>query len=271
MTAPSCYQHPDVTAAAKCGGCQQPICSACAVFEGGLDRCQPCVARYWRARKLQKGLSIAAGVLLLASGGALLAGVVGSGDSTEALGFDYGRKAVLVAKLREELAKEPCNRSKVVEYLQTVLSAEDWRGTIRDADDFIARCGKFPQLRSLTYSAHTRLKEFDLAIRDATELIESAPNNAGYRLWRAMAYEARGAFDEALKDFEEGFRLQPNQFQVANQLASAYERKKRPCDAYFVLLEHVKANPAQAGLPEMEDRLIRLLEQGKCSGKRNKR
>ena len=230
-----------------------------------------CVARYWRARKLQKGLAIAAGVLLLAGGGAFLAGVVGSGDSTEALGFDYGRKAVLVAKLREELAKEPCNRTKVVEYLQTVLSAEDWRGTIRDADDFITRCGKFPQLRSLTYSAHTRLSEFDLAIRDATELIEHAPSNAGYRLWRAMAYEARGAFDEALKDFEEAFRLQPEQFQVANQLASAYERKKRPCDAYFVLLDHVKANPAQAGVPQMEERLIGLLDQGKCSGKRSKR
>lgn len=185
--------------------------------------------------------------------------------------FDYGPKGALVAKLRKELEKEPCDRTKAVQYAQTVFSAEDWRGSIQFADGFIARCGKFPQIRSLTYSAHTRLGEFDLAIRDATELIESAPSNAGYRLWRAMAYEARGAFDEALKDFEEGFRLQPNQLQLANQLAGAYERQKRPCDAYFVLLDHVKANPASAGLPELEARLIRLLDQGKCSGKRNKR
>ncbi|HSP80746.1 MAG TPA: tetratricopeptide repeat protein [Myxococcaceae bacterium] len=215
---------------------------------------------------------VAVGVVLLAAGGAYLAGGMGSGSSAEAEGgFDYGRKAVLVAKLKGELAKEPCNRTKVVEYLQTLLSAEDWRGTIRDADDFIARCGKFPQLRSFTWSAHTRLSEFDLAVRDATELIDSAPRNAGYWVWRAMAHESRGALDEALKDFEQAFSLQPDKFQIANQLASAYERQKQPCEAYDVLLEHVRMNPGIAGQPDMEARLLNLLDQGKCTGKQRKR
>jgi hypothetical protein len=33
----------------------------------------------------------------------------------------------------------------------------------------------------------TRLSEFELAVRDVTELIEGAPTNVGYWLWRGMA------------------------------------------------------------------------------------
>jgi len=277
VTAPTCYQHPDVPATTRCGGCLQPLCNGCAVFEGGLDRCPSCVARYWRARKLQQGLLIAAGVAVLAGGAMYLtrSGVLPAGDasgSSPESEFNYGAKAPLVAKLREQLAKEPCDRAKAAEYIQTLFAAEDLRGTLRSADEFVARCGKFPQLRSVTYSAHIRLSEFDLAIQDATELIESAPRNAGHWVWRGMAYEAIQATDKALADFEEAFRLKPEAFQTANQLASAYERKDRPCDAYFVLLEHVKANPAIAGDPKMEKRLLQLKDQDQkgCLNKQNK-
>lgn len=263
-------------ATTRCGGCLQPLCAGCAVFEGGLDRCPSCVARYWRARKLQKGLLVAAGVAVFVAGAAYLtrSGVLPSGDpsgSSPESEFNYGLKAPRIAKLREQLAKEPCDRTRSVEYVQALFAAEDWRGTLRSADDFIARCGKFPQLRSVTYSAHMRLSEFDLAIRDATELLDSAPRNAGYWVWRGMAYESLHASDKALADFQEAFRLNPELFQTANQLATAYERRKQPCDAYFVLLEHVKANPAISGEPKMEKRLLQLTDQGKCTGKQNKR
>ncbi|WP_309894709.1 hypothetical protein [Archangium sp.] len=276
MTAPTCYQHPDVPATTRCGGCLQSLCAGCAVFEGGLDRCPSCVARYWRARKLQKGLFVAAGVAFLGVGAMYLtrSGVLPAGDasgSSPESEFNYGTRARQVAKLREQLAKEPCDRTKAAEYVQTLFAAGDWRGTVRSADDFVARCGKFPQLRSVTYSAHMQLSEFDLAIQDATELIENAPRNAGHYVWRAMAYESNRATDKALADFEQAFELKPEAFQMANQLATAYEKLDRPCDAYFVLLEHVKANPAINGEAKMEKRLLQLMGQGQCTGKNNTR
>jgi aspartyl protease family protein len=215
-------------------------------------------------------------VAVLAGGAAYMyrSGVLPVGDasgSSPESEFNYGTRAKQVAKLREQLAKEPCDRTRAAEYVQTLFSAEDWRGTVRTADDFVARCGKFPQLRSVTYSAHMRLSEFDLAIGDATELIESAPRNAGHRVWRAMAYESIRATDKALADFEEAFRLKPEAFQMANQLATAYEKQDRPCDAYFVLLEHVKANPAINGEARFEKRLLQLRDQGQCTGKKNTR
>ena len=181
--------------------------------------------------------------------------------------FDYGPKGVLVAKLRNELEKEPCDRTRAVQYAQTVFSAEDWRGSIQFADDFIARCGKFPQLRSITYSAHIRLSEFDLAIRDATELIESAPGNAGYWVWRGLAHQSREQSEQALADFQQAFRLQPEQFQVANQLASAYERLDRPCDAHLVMLEHQQSNLESVARPEVTKRIAQLAAQGCDLGK----
>jgi tetratricopeptide (TPR) repeat protein len=273
MPAPSCSHHPDVPATTRCGSCLHPLCAACTVFEGGLDRCPSCVAAHWRARKRQKGLLIAAGVAVLAAGGAYVyrSGVLPSGDASAGSPeseFNYGLKAPHIKKLRQQLAKEPCDRTKGVEYVQALFAAEDWRGTLQSAEDFIARCGKFPQLRSLTYSAHMRLSEFDQAIGDATELIESTPGNGGYWVWRAQAHESKQESDKALADFEQAFSLQPTAFQVANHLASAYERRKRPCDAYFVLLEHVKQNPHVAGQPDFEARLLQLVDQGKCMGKR---
>jgi aspartyl protease family protein len=221
-------------------------------------------------------LFLAAGVAVLGVGAMYLtrSGVLPAGDTSGSSAeseFNYGAKAPLVAKLREHLAKEPCDRAKAAAYVQTLFAAEDWRGTVRSADDFVARCGKFPQLRSVTYSAHMRLSEFDLAIQDATELIENAPRNAGHYVWRGMAYESNRATDKALADFERAFELKPEAFQMANQLATAYEKQDRPCDAYFVLLEHVKANPAINGERKMEERLLQLMGQGTCTGKKNTR
>lgn len=181
--------------------------------------------------------------------------------------FDYGPKRGLVVQLRNALEKEPCDRSKAVQYTQTVFSAGDWRGSIQFTDGFISRCGKFPQLRSITYSAHMQLSEFDLAIRDATELIDSAPGNAGYWVWRAMAHQSLQKSEQALADFQQAFRLQPEQFQVANQLATAYERLDRPCDGHLVLLEHQQSNIESLGRPEVRNRISQLAAMGCELGK----
>jgi tetratricopeptide (TPR) repeat protein len=276
MSASSCHHHPDVPATTRCEGCEHPLCTGCAVFEGGVDLCPSCLAHYVRSRKIRKGMLIgsmvaglAASVLYLVGAGALRPeerpGALPRSD------FDYGVMAQQVTMLRQQLEKDPCDRSKGVAYVQALFTAQDWRGTLLNAEDFIARCGPFPQLRSVTYSAHMHLSEFDLALRDATELIESAPDNAGYWVWRGLAHEASQAFDKALADFEEAFRLQPAQFQVANHLSSAYERQKQPCEAYFVLLDHLRVNPGLAGQPKFEKRLLTLLDKGPCMEMQNRR
>lgn len=265
MPAPTCYQHPDVNAAASCGGCLKPICSACAVFEGGKDRCPACVTRYWQAKRYRAWALSALGVVALVAGGAYVVSVSGSdGAPSDTSSFDYGPKAPLVAKLRGELKKEPCNRTQMMELSKLLFSVQDWRGTIQASEDFIARCGKFTQLRSLTYSAHIRLSEFDLALKDAAELIESAPRNAGYWVWSGLAHEALGDFDKAVADFQQAFGLQPDQLQVANQLASAYERQLKPCDALLVLLQHLQAKPSSEGDGQLQERMAALATAGQC-------
>lgn len=242
--------------------------------EGGLDRCPSCAARESRARKLRKLLKGLLQGFLPTVGAAFLVVRVayplirsGTFASPPEPGFDYGRKALYMARLRDQLAEKPCDRPTVVEYVQALFSANNWRGSIQSTDNFISRCGKFPQLRSVTYSAHMRLSEYSLAVQDATELIESAPDNPGHWVWRAMAYDLSKAPDMALADFEKAFSLKPEQFYLADQLASAYERQRRHCDAHSVLLEHLKANGALAGQPKMETRLLRLMAEGKCTGK----
>ncbi|HVG60897.1 MAG TPA: hypothetical protein VNA24_20230 [Hyalangium sp.] len=74
-----------------------------------------------------------------------------------------------------------------------------------------------------------------------------------------MAHQASGDSEKALADFQEAFNLQPGQAQVANQLASTYERLRKPCDALLVLLQHLQANPAELGRAELMERM-ELLE-----------
>jgi aspartyl protease family protein len=211
------------------------------------------------SRELRVLAGAALAVLLV--GGAYLAGLFPPGLLPELAkrtasmmepGFNYGPRGPLVSKLRYELEQTPCDRTRAAQYAQTVFAAGDRRGSIQFTDDFIARCGKFPQLRSISYSAHMRLGEFDLAIRDAKELIDSAPRNAGYWVWRSMAYRARGLAAPALSDLEQAFRVQPEQLTVARQLISAYEELGRGCDARLVMQEHQMANPASSGLPEVK-------------------
>jgi len=202
----------------------------------------------------------------LAVGGAYAAGVFGAGGKAppEKPSFDYGPKTGRVAKVRKQLEREPCDRTKMMELSQLLFSVQDWRGTIQSSEDFITRCGKFTQPRSLTYSAHIRLSEFDLALKDAAELIESSPRNASYWVWSGLAHEAKGDLDKAVGDFQQAFGLQPDQVQVANQLASVYERQQKPCDALLVLLQHLQAEPAAEADSRIKERMAKLAVEGKC-------
>lgn len=264
MSATSCYRHPQVSATRSCGECFQPICAGCAVIDGERCRCPDCAASHQKGQRRQRVVGLALGLVVLLGVGGYVAWRASAAPSSSQPSFDYGDKSAVVEAHRHQLEKEPCDRTRAVQYAQVLFSAEDWRGCLRFADDFVARCGKFPALRSITYSAHMRLSEFDLAIQDATELVDSAPGNAGYRVWRALAFQSKGAAEQSLKDLEEAFRLQPEQVQVASQLANAYEQQRRPCEALDVLHKHLRLNPDSQRRPDLQERYLLLREQGNC-------
>jgi clan AA aspartic protease (TIGR02281 family) len=226
------------------------------------------VARYWRAKKLRAVAFTVMGVLGLVGAGLWLALRADASGDVEAWlpkhDFHYGPKNAQVLQLRRHLEKEPCDRTKALELVQLMFRADDWRGTLLISEAFLTRCGKFPALRQLTYSAHTRLSEFELAASDATELIDSAPTNAGYWVWRGMALDASGEPDQALADFQQAFLLQPAQAHIANHLASAYERQHKPCDALLTLLKHLQSNAEHAASSELINRIAMLDAVGKC-------
>jgi len=236
MATSTCAHHPQVAASTTCGGCQKNLCLACATFEGGSDRCQPCVARYFRAKRVRTALVGAGALAALGLGGAWAAGLIGPQGAPE---FDYGGKGALVRHQRDKLERDPCNRTLASEYAQTLAAAQDWEGALATVDAFTQKCGSFPQLRSLSYATRMRRGEFALAVKDATELLSASPSNASYLIWRAQAYEAAKELAPALADFEKAFELKPGQKQVASHLAAAYERRQRPCDGLRVLREHV--------------------------------
>jgi tetratricopeptide (TPR) repeat protein len=265
VTHASCFQHPEVPASTSCGGCRKSLCAACAVFEGGSDRCPACLARYWRVKQLRQRVLATLGAVLLLGGGALLVFQLGSGGKARPVPtVDHGPQTARIALLRSQSAQAPCDRAKALEYVQALFNAKDMQGTAQAADDFISRCGMAAPLRQLSYSARTRLSEFNLAIRDATELIDSAPENVGYWVWRGAAHEASGDPEKALADFQQAFKLQPGQTHVAHQLASAYERLLKQCEALEVLRQHLQANPAEKKRTELRERMELLEHEGQC-------
>lgn len=268
MQTTHCALHPDVPAANTCGVCGKALCAPCTVFEGGRDRCPACVTAYFRAKKTRATVLTAVGVLGVAGGAGVAVHALRSPSATSsapaAPAFDYGDKAQTVIRQRFQLEQEPCSKPKVLQLTQTLLAARDFAGTLQVVEGFDTRCGKFTQLRQAAYTAHTRLDQLDLAVKDATELIDSAPKNPGYRLWRGLAYEALKQDEAALADFEAAFQSHPDQVQIANVLVRAYEKRGRPCDELRTRREHLRANPQAGGGAHVEKRMADLEAAGRC-------
>lgn len=268
MQTTHCSLHPDVPATNTCGVCGKALCAPCTVFEGGRDRCPACVTAYFRAKKTRATVLIAVGVLGVAGGAVAAVHALRSSPAAPtapaAPAFNYGDKAQTVIRQRFQLEQEPCSKPKVLQLTQTLLAAHDYAGTLQVVDGFDARCGKFTQLRQAAYTAHTQLEQLELAVKDATALIDSAPKNPGYRLWRGMAYEALKQDEAALADFEAAFQSHPDQVQIANVLVRAYEKRSRPCDELRTRREHLRANPQAGGGAPVEKRMADLEAAGKC-------
>lgn len=263
----ACSQHPEVQASTRCGGCRKPLCNSCALFEGGLDRCPSCLVRYRRSQKVRTALLAVAGVAVLGLGVAWAAGLLPPlplGTPAEP-GFDYGVRASVVRRLRAQLEAEPCNRSKAVELAQELSSHQDWRGTLQASEEFMARCEQATQLRQFVYSAHMRLGQHELAVEAATQLLERAPRNVNYLVWRGQAHEARNAPEQALADFQQAFSLQPGQFHLARLLATAQLRMQQPCEARRTLLQFLQSNPPEPAHREASAWASQLESEGPCN------
>ncbi|HEX2573219.1 MAG TPA: tetratricopeptide repeat protein [Polyangia bacterium] len=260
-TAP-CYRHASSPAETTCVSCLQPICAICLVYDGILQCCAVCQRRKMRLRRLVRA---AAALVML---GLLGGGVVYCWKHPERFNvgavftrtedFDYGDQTPLVRDLSAALAKEPCDRQKIVKLAEVMLQAGDNRGALRRSDAFFAACGEHLRLRWTTYTAHQRLSEWDAAIADATRLIDNAPEDPDYWWWRGNIYEEKGALEKAAADYRKTLELRPASNNIPFNLSSVLERLGRPCEAMAPVFQFLRHYPQYRGQPNIVSRMERL-------------
>jgi aspartyl protease family protein len=202
---------------------------------------------------------VAAAVVLVTSSTLSLAAAVYV--LTRERAYDYGQFGPAVARLSAQLAAAPCDGSRVIDLAETLARAGDQRGIVRSGDAFFTQCGDLPRLRWATYAAHARLGEDTAAIADATQLIESAPDDKDYRWWRGVIYERDGRLDDAVRDYRDALRIEPRLRLVPLNLADVYERQGRLDDAIDVLSRYVQVYPGAA--TQLRERFQRL--QHRCT------
>ena len=164
--------------------------------------------------------------------------------------------------LRASLAKEPCDRNKIVELGEGLMQAGEPREAIDRSTSFFGKCGEYPRLRWVTYAAHQRLGEWEPAVADASKLIESEPESKDYWWWRGIVYEKHGELEKAASDYRQSMLIEPAITNIPINLADVYERLGRPCEAIQPLEQLVHEHPKQAG--QVDARIRRLSELPAC-------
>ena len=252
-----CYQHAEVTSVATCTHCVKPVCRACLVFEGSSELCLGCretVRRAARGNKLAVWAVV--GVVLAAAGAT--AGWVAM----------QPKPAPVALKTAEVIppAPEPCDRTRIIKEGEAWNRAGEYRKAIEKSEAFFARCGEYPRLLWVTYTSHKYLSEFDNAAAAATKLIESDPDDKDYWWWRGIAYEGTQDWAKAAADYEQALKVQPKLKNIPFNLARAYERQGKPCEALAAIQRYLKQYPQSATEPEVKHRVERLRDEGKCRG-----
>ena len=97
-------------------------------------------------------------------------------------------------------------------------TVEDLNAAIRLGDS------NLPVAHSLRGRAHSNLKEWVDAIADFDEAIRLNPNAPQFFLFRGTAYNARSQYHKAIADLDEALRLQPNMPMAHTQRAYARQQ-----------------------------------------------
>ncbi|MEZ4237035.1 MAG: aspartyl protease family protein [Myxococcota bacterium] len=252
--------HPAAPAVATCYGCLQPICDACVVMEDFEQRCAPC-ARAHRARKRRRSIAATLAAIVAV---ALVAGVGGWLWWTYEPSFDYGPRSREIARLTAQLEDEPCNRGKALDLVEGMVQAGDNRGALARSAAFFDACGDFTRLRWLTYEAHKRLSEWDLAADEATMLVASDPWDADFRWWRGLVYEQKGDDERAIADYRQAMALRPEIRSIPINLATLLERQGRPCEATAPIEQLLFYYPDAGNADALRQRADTLARAGGC-------
>ena len=151
-----------------------------------------------------------------------------------------------IDKLRASLTQEPCDRSTIVELGEGLMRVGEPREALERSRTFFGRCGAYPRLLWVTYSANERLGKWPDAIDDATKLIESDPGSKDYWCWRGLIEEHHGVPEEAARDYRQAIAIEPALSGIPINLADLYERLGRPCDAIEPLEQLVHYHPSSS-------------------------
>ncbi len=256
---PACYRHSAAPASETCARCLQAICDICVGFESTQPHCPPCALQVRRRRRVGRTLTVALGFVL--SAGAL--GAVGW-LLTRAKPYDYGIRGPEIRALSERLTSEPCERPTALKLVESQLAAGDSRGVIKQTQSFFARCGDWPRLSWVTYTAHERLSEHDAAIADASRLIALSPDDKDFWWWRAIAYEEKGELDKAVADYRKSLEAAPGLTGIPFNLANVLERQGKFCQARQPILQFLEYHPDVSNRSAVDARLDRLALAGHC-------
>jgi aspartyl protease family protein len=235
------------------------------MFDGMDEVCPPCLTPR-RKKRVRRRVVMSAVLFVLACVAVTYAGyrVRTAPQLPPAVTVDKGAYSAELKRLEAQLAAEPCDRAKIVTYGDTLIQVGDYRGALRSNEAFFQKCGPYPHLLSITYTAHKLLSEFDAAVADATKLIEGDPADKDYWAWRGLAYEEKGDVANAAADYRQAITLQPGLVSLPINLANMYERSGRPCEAMFALEEYFLQYPELRHDEHLRSRQQLLTKSGKC-------
>lgn len=235
------------------------------VLYGSRVFCLLCARRARRVRTavISGASAIGFGALVMAI--ALSPGMGGGGAAPPTL-VTAVQPAVLTARERIEvrLAKEPCDRTQILALADDLVKAGEYRPLINRAEAFWKKCGPLPRLRWSTYEAHRRLSELDAAIADASALIETNPQDKDYWWWRGIIHQEQGNLEKAAADFRQSITIEPAITGIPFNLALAYEKLGKPCEAIFPIEQFLRYHPDTPDRVNVQQRLHRLYANSEC-------
>ncbi|MFH2010796.1 MAG: aspartyl protease family protein [bacterium] len=231
-----CHKHPHAMAEEICPHCDKPICEYCLSPVGGLFLCRDCARAVRRKGRFVK-IGIAIGVLALVGGiGYLASGALKTADTEKiAKGQRHGPVS-LAEQLRERIAKDPCNRKIILEWVtqegapcDQILARVKW---------FYDRCEPWVRLRWETYACHKRDGRWDEAIREVSRIIAVHPFDKDFRWWRGELYYRKKDWDRSLRDYWQSVMMRPTLQVIPFELARVAKWAGKPCRGVFPMLQH---------------------------------